>query len=41
MSSFHSTGSCSITFLPLNSPSEIGKKEKFRQLFDLVYFSNR
>ncbi|XP_064406954.1 dynein axonemal assembly factor 3-like [Halichondria panicea] len=33
-------GSCSVTLLPLNSPSEIGRKEKFKQLFDVVYLSN-
>ena len=36
-----STGSCQITFLPLSSASEIGKKAKFGNFFDIVYFSNR
>ena len=30
-----------ITFLPLNSVPELGKKAKFRNMFDIAYFSNR
>ena len=33
-------GSCRVTFLPLNAMEELGKKPKFRQLFNTVYFSN-
>ena len=36
-----STGSHQITFLPLASVSEMGKKAKFKNLFNIMYFSNR
>ena len=34
-------GSHKITFLPLGSLSEMGKKAKFKNLFSIMYFSNR
>ena len=34
-------GDSSITFLPLSSVQELGKKAKFKNLFDVAYFSNR
>jgi len=34
-------GSHRITFLPLGSTAEIGKKAKFKKFFNIVYFSNR
>ena len=36
-----STGGCHIIFLPLNSVPELSKKAKFKNLFDVAYFSNR
>lgn len=33
-------GTCRITFLPLNSANEIGKKGKFQKLFHCAFFSN-
>ena len=41
MSSLYKTGTCRITFLPLNSANEIGKKGKFQKLFHCAFFSNR
>ena len=35
------TGGHHITFLSLNSVPELGKKAKFRNMFDIAYFSNR
>lgn len=32
---------CCITFLPLNSVQDLSKKERFKELFDIAYFSNR
>lgn len=31
---------CQVTLLPLSSASELGKKAKFENLFDVAYFSN-
>ena len=40
LSSSH-PGGCHIIFLPLNSVPELSKKAKFKNLFDIAYFSNR
>ena len=34
-------GTCCITLLPLNFVRDFSKKSKFKELFDIAYFSNR